>query len=262
MEIVIISIVSLFVAGLTFFSGFGLGTLLMPAFALFFPVEIAVAATAIVHLANNIYKGILMGKHANLKVVLLFTIPAAFAAIIGAYLLGYFSHLQPISSYLLFNKIFAITPSNLAIGILMILFALVELIPFLKRINFSNKMIPIGGLLSGFFGGISGHQGALRTAFLVHAGLEKKSFIGTMVLSAIVIDIVRLTVYGLTFLKFNSEMFQTNGLNILLIAGTLAAFIGSSVGKYLLEKVTLDMIHTIVGIMLMLLGIAISLGLI
>lgn len=262
MEIVIISIVSLFVAGLTFFSGFGLGTLLMPAFALFFPVEIAVAATAIVHLANNIYKGILMGKHANLKVVLLFTIPAAFTAIIGAYLLGYFSHLEPISSYSLFNKIFIITPSNLAIGILMIIFALVELIPFLKKINFSNKMIPIGGLLSGFFGGISGHQGALRTAFLVHAGLEKKAFIGTMVLSAIVIDIVRLTVYGLTFLKFNSEMFQTSGLNILLIAGTFAAFIGTSVGKYLLEKVTLDTIHIIVGIMLMLLGIAISIGLI
>ena len=123
-------------------------------------------------------------------------------------------------------------------------------------------MIPIGGLLSGFFGGVSGHQGALRTAFLVHAGLEKKSFIGTMVLSAIVIDIVRLSVYGFTFLKFDSAMFQTSGLKSLLIAGTVAAFIGSSVGKYLLEKVTFDTIHVIVGIMLMLLGIAISAGII
>lgn len=262
MDIIIISIVALFVAGLTFFSGFGLGTLLMPAFALFFPVEIAVAATAIVHLANNLYKGMLMGKHADIKVVLLFTIPAALTAMVGALLLGYFSNLQEITSYQLFNKLFIITPANLAIGILMIIFALVELVPFLKKINFSNKMIPIGGLLSGFFGGISGHQGALRTAFLVHAGLEKKSFIGTMVLSAIVIDIVRLSVYGLTFLKFNTEMFQTGGLKTLLIAGTIAAFIGSSVGKYLLEKVTFETIHIIVGIMLMLLGIAISLGII
>ena len=123
-------------------------------------------------------------------------------------------------------------------------------------------MIPIGGLLSGFFGGISGHQGALRTAFLVHAGLEKKSFIGTMVLSAIVIDIVRLSVYGLTFLKFDTEMFQTGSLKILLIAGTISAFLGTSAGKYLLEKVTFDTIHIIVGIMLLLLGIAISLGII
>lgn len=262
MDILIISIVALLVAGLTFFSGFGLGTLLMPAFALFFPIEIAVAATAIVHLTNNIYKGILMGKHADLKVVLLFTLPAAFSAMLGAFLLSYFSNLEAITEYSLIGKTFTITPTNLAIGFLMILFAFVELIPFLKRINFSNKMIPVGGLLSGFFGGVSGHQGALRTAFLTHAGLEKKSFIGTMVLSAIVIDIVRLSVYGLTFLKFNSEMFQTEGLKTLLIAGTIAAFIGSSVGKYLLEKVTFDAIHTTVGIMLMLLGIAISFGLI
>ena len=38
---------SLIVAGLTLFSGFGLGTLLMPAFAIFFPVEVAIAATAL-----------------------------------------------------------------------------------------------------------------------------------------------------------------------------------------------------------------------
>ncbi|MCB9257864.1 MAG: TSUP family transporter [Ignavibacteriales bacterium] len=262
MEIVIISLVSLFVAGLTFFSGFGLGTLLMPAFALFFPVEIAVAATAIVHLANNIYKGFLMGKYANLKVVMSFTLPAALTAIIGAYLLGYFSELESIAQFELWGNLFEISPVKLAIGILMIIFALVELIPFLKKINFSNKMIPIGGLLSGFFGGISGHQGALRTAFLVHAGLEKKSFIGTMVLSAIVIDVVRLTVYGLTFLKFNSQMFQTDGLSTLLIAGIISAFVGSSIGKYLLEKVTFNTIHIIVGIMLMLLGFSIALGLI
>lgn len=262
MDIFIISIVALFVAGLTFFSGFGLGTLLMPAFALFFPIEIAIAATAIVHLANNIYKGFLMGKYANLKVVLSFTIPAAFTAMLGAYLLSYFRDLSSILEYTLFDKTFSITPINLTIGFLMILFALVELIPFLKKFNFSNKMIPVGGLLSGFFGGISGHQGALRTAFLIHAGLDKKSFIGTMVISAIVIDVVRLSVYGLTFLNFNSEMFQHGNLKTLLIAGTLSAFVGSSIGKYLLEKVTFEAIHMVVGIMLMFLGIAIALGVI
>lgn len=262
MDIIIISLVALFIAGLTFFSGFGLGTLLMPAFALFFPLEIAIAATAIVHLANNIYKGFLMGKFADINVVLTFTIPAAFSAMIGAYLLSYFSDLPIILEYNLLNSKFEISTVNLFIGLIMILFALVELIPILKKFNFSKKMIPLGGVLSGFFGGISGHQGALRTAFLVHAGLEKKSFIGTMVLSAIVIDVVRLTVYGLTFLKFDSSMFQNDGLKSLLITGIISAFIGSSIGKYLLEKVTFDTIHIIVGVMLMLLGFAISIGII
>jgi hypothetical protein len=35
-------------SGLTLFSGFGLGTVLMPAFAVFFPVPTAIAATAVV----------------------------------------------------------------------------------------------------------------------------------------------------------------------------------------------------------------------
>ncbi len=262
MDIIVISAVSLFVAGLTFFSGFGLGTLLMPAFALFFPIEIAIAATAIVHLANNLYKGYLMGKYANLKIVLLFTLPAIVAAAFGAYLLNYFRDLPELFSYYLSEKLFSITPINLTIGILMIFFALFELIPFLKKINLKQKFIPLGGLLSGFFGGISGHQGALRTVFLIRAGLEKKAFIGTMVVSAILIDITRIIVYGLTFLKFDADMLKHENLSNLLIAGIISAFIGSTIGKYLLEKVTFNTIHIFVGIMLMFLGVAIATGII
>ena len=45
--------VALLASGLTFFSGFGLGTLLLPAFALFVPVDRAIAVTAIVHFLNG-----------------------------------------------------------------------------------------------------------------------------------------------------------------------------------------------------------------
>jgi uncharacterized membrane protein YfcA len=48
-------------SGLTFFSGFGLGTLLLPAFALFFPIEQAVALTAVVHFLNGLFKLGLVG---------------------------------------------------------------------------------------------------------------------------------------------------------------------------------------------------------
>lgn len=67
MVYLIICAVALVVSALTLFSGFGLGTLLMPAFAIFFPIEIAIATTAIVHLANNIFKLVLVGKMADLK---------------------------------------------------------------------------------------------------------------------------------------------------------------------------------------------------
>jgi putative Ca2+/H+ antiporter (TMEM165/GDT1 family) len=57
-------------------------------------------------------------------------------------------------------------------------------------------------------------------------------------------------------------MFQVGGLKTLLFAGTISAFVGTSIGKYLLEKVTFDTIHIVVGIMLMLLGVSIAVGLI
>jgi len=54
-----VCISSFIVACLTFFSGFGLGTLLLPLLSLFFPVPVAVASTAVVHLLNNVSKSVL-----------------------------------------------------------------------------------------------------------------------------------------------------------------------------------------------------------
>jgi uncharacterized membrane protein YfcA len=41
-DYLVVCFVALLVSALTLFSGFGLGTVLMPAFALFFPVPVAV----------------------------------------------------------------------------------------------------------------------------------------------------------------------------------------------------------------------------
>lgn len=54
MDVLVIAVSALVASGLTLFSGFGLGTILTPVFALFFPVATAVAMTAVVHLANNL----------------------------------------------------------------------------------------------------------------------------------------------------------------------------------------------------------------
>ena len=70
MSFLLVAVASLLVAALTLFSGFGLGSLLMPVFALFFPVEVAVGATAVVHFANNLFKLALVGRWADAKVVL------------------------------------------------------------------------------------------------------------------------------------------------------------------------------------------------
>ena len=262
MSYLIICTVALVVSGLTLFSGFGLGTLLMPAFTLFFPVEIAIAATAVVHLANNIFKIVLIGKKADMGIVLKFALPAAFTAMLGALLLNYIASVQSIVQFTLAGWAVNLTPVKLVIAVLIMIFALFELIPGLGKFSFEPKFIPLGGMASGFFGGLSGHQGALRTAFLLRAKLPKEVFIGTMVVSAVIVDISRLAVYGATFFSRDFEILKSQGGLQLVLAGCLAAFLGAFIGSRLLKKITMQTIQTIVGIMLFMLAIAIGVGLI
>jgi uncharacterized membrane protein YfcA len=69
MELIVICLVAFITAILTFFSGFGLGTILMPVFAIFFPIEIAIAITGVVHFSNNLFKISLVGKKADKEVL-------------------------------------------------------------------------------------------------------------------------------------------------------------------------------------------------
>ncbi len=260
MDYIIICLASFFVSILTLFSGFGLGTVLMPVFALFFPLPIAIAATAVVHLANNLFKVALVGKLANWNVVIRFGVPAIVASAIGAYLLGLVSNLPPIASYSIHNHPFPITYLGVAIGLIIIASSLFELIPQLSHLSFSSKWIPLGGILSGFFGGLSGNQGIFRSAFLIKAGLKKEEFIGTSVIVSTFVDIVRLLVYGwIAFFEKYTYALSTEMQGI-LIAASLTAFLGSYVGSQMIHQVTFRTIQLIVGLMLLILGTAIALG--
>ncbi len=249
MEYAIIAITVLFGAGLTFFSGFGLGTLMLPVFSLFFPLPIAVGATAIVHLSNNIFKFGLVYRHIHFPTLLRFGIHALIFAALGGYLLEWMENVAPIYSYNWNNKAFNVTVLKLVIGSLMIFFAWFDLDPRFKNLQVEQKYIPFGGVLSGFFGGVSGHQGAFRSAFLTKAGLTKEEFIGTSNAIALVIDLARISVY-LKTLDFTS-LSNEKGL---LIVGILFAFIGTYFGKKLIHKTTLKGIQKIVGVMLIVLG--------
>ena len=71
------------ISGLTLFSGFGLGTLLLPVFAFFFPLEVALAATAVIHMANNLFKVGLLSRQGDWEVVRRFGLPAAMGFALG-----------------------------------------------------------------------------------------------------------------------------------------------------------------------------------
>ena len=255
MEILLICLAAFFASLLTFFSGFGLGTILMPVFALFFPLDMAIALTGVVHLLNNLFKIYLVGKKASWRVVVQFGAPAIVSALIGAWILMSFSETTVWHTYSLGAIEFMITPLKVMISILMFVFAFLELFPFFKKLEFDENKLFFGGVISGFFGGLSGHQGALRSAFLIKCGLSKESFIATGVIISSLIDISRVSVY---FTKFSSIGLVEN-LNLLL-GPVLAAFAGALIGKKTLKKITTTFVQITVAVMIMLMAIAIGLG--
>lgn len=255
MELFIICLSAFITAILTFFSGFGLGTILAPVFAIFFPIDIAIALTGVVHFSNNLFKIALVGKHTNKGVIIRFGIPAIIASFIGAWLLLKITILPTLLQYELWGKIFEITPVKIIIALLLIIFSILEISPSFQKIQFNKDKLVLGGILSGFFGGLTGIQGAIRSAFLIKSGLSKEAYIATGVVIACLVDFTRLSVYASRFTSSNLHENLT-----LLISATLAAIAGAYLGKKLLKKVTLRSIQLLVGVMLILVSVALGLG--
>lgn len=268
MDYALVCTVSLLVAALTLYSGFGLGTLLMPAFAVFFPPEVAIAATAVVHLLNNIFKVALVGRSASWPVTVRFGAPAIVAAFAGAALLAALAGLPAIATYRAGPVTASVSAVKIVLGVLLACFALLELSPRFRSTSVPAGWLPLGGALSGFFGGLTGMQGALRAAFLARANLDTRQFIGTTAVVSTAVDLSRLAMYaiGLGALTPHRESpwraireHETLGL---VVAASAAAFLGTLLGARLVKKVTIASIQRLVAGMLVVMSFLLIAGLI
>jgi uncharacterized membrane protein YfcA len=166
MEIVIICLAAFFTAVLTFFSDFGLGTILAPVFAIFFPIDIAIALTGVVHFSNNLFKMALDGKNTDKAVLIRFGVPAILASFIGAWLLLKITVLPTLFHYELFGKDFEVTPVKLIISILLIVFSLLEISPSFQKVQFGKNKLVLGGVFKWIFWWVIWHS---RSNSAVHS---------------------------------------------------------------------------------------------
>jgi hypothetical protein len=114
MEYAIIAFAAFFISFITFYSGFGLGTVLMPVIAIFFPLPIAIGLTAIVHLLHNGLKTAFLFKSIDWKVALQFGSAAVIAAIPGSWMLKKISLLAPLKSYTWFSlRLWSVTEQSI-----------------------------------------------------------------------------------------------------------------------------------------------------
>lgn len=249
METALLILIPFLASLLTFFSGFGLGTLLTPVFLYFFPVELAVGMTASVHLFNNVFKLALLRKSIHRATFLSFAVWALPGAVLGAWLLGRLS-LAPLLN---FHAQWQVAPLSFIIGWVMVVFTLLEFWPVWNRIQWSGKSFYVGGFLSGFFGGLSGHQGALRSLFLKKLPLSPSAFVATGTAVAVLVDLSRMPVY-LWEGQWSAWPMKTIAMAV------LSAMAGALLGKQLLKKITWKHLHWTVGAFLLLTGIGLISG--
>ncbi len=258
--LILIFFITLLGSALTFFSGFGLGTILLPVFLVIFPLEIAIPATAFVHFSNSVVKFVVVYKNIHFPILLKFGIPAVIAAFIGSELLFYFSAFKNLYTYSFFGeKEITVSGVNFIVGLLIIGFTLLEANKKFKNLAFSSKHLILGGFLSGFFGGISGHQGALRSLFLKKTNLSKEQLVATSNSISLGIDILRIIVY-INLFSF-LEIFSSS-TKWYIIAGILGAIIGVNIGNQLLKKITIGILQKIISICLVFFGLLMILGIV
>ena len=114
--------------------------------------------------------------------------------------------------------------------------------------------------MSGFFGGLSGNQGALRSAFLIKLGLSKEAYVGTGAVCTVVVDLVRIVVYGFA-LPAALESARSRQSGMLVLVAAVSAFLGAYFGKRLLKKVTLRYVEWTVAAMMVCIGTGLVSGL-
>jgi len=83
------------------------------------------------------------------------------------------------------------------------------------------------GMIGGFFGGLSGHQSAFRSMFLLKAGLNKEEFVATGIMVAVMVDTSRMLIYGWKMTV------QSHSIEWALV---VAAFISAFIGAYFVTK--------------------------
>lgn len=225
---------------ITLFTGFGVGTIMMPVMALFFDVKVAIFLTAIVHFFNNMSRLALYRSEINWEIIKRFGV----VSIIGAFI-GSFAQIYLDSSWL-----------KVGLGAFLISYSLLTLIPNNIKITLCANLDFIGGFLSGLIGGLIGNQGAIRSLYLLNYGLDKKALIVSSALIAVIIDSTRIPVYAYSNYQYVLENI------VLLTAVVVSAIVGTFLGSRILPQVSYELFKKIILVGVLILGILMLLGIV
>ena len=215
-------------------SGFGIGSLLTPVLLLTFDPHEAVALVAVPHAVASSIRLARLRADIDWTTFRQFGLASAFGGLLGALLQARLGG----------------TLLTAVLGVLLITAGAGELI----RRQLPLPQTPIwrlaGGAVSGFFGGLVGNQGGLRTAALLGFQLTPRQLVATSTASAVIVDLSRLPIY----VAISGETLAANP--VLLFGTSLGVIIGTFIGVPVLGRIPESGYRRIIGGLLVVLGIS------
>ena len=201
-------------AALTVPAGFGLATMLTPVVLVWLPPHEAIAVVAIIHGAHNAWKLKLLQSSVDYDAVRRYGWALVVGAIIGALLHSYIPS----------------DPLLLVVGLALVVLPILSVTERWTDFRLPESEDRVGGFGSGFFGGLTGHQGALRAMFLQKRLPSKVSYAATASILALAVDLTRIPIY----LVFEGRAILDE--YVIVIALVLSAIAGVNLGKVWLTK--------------------------
>jgi uncharacterized membrane protein YfcA len=192
--------------------GFGIGSLMTPLLAVEFGTSTAVALVTVPHAVATAVRCWRLRAHVDRVVLLRFGLLSAAGALAGALI---YTRLGP----------GALTR---VLGGLLVFTAIAQLTGWTTRWRPHGPVVAVLGLLSGFFGGIAGNQGGLRSAALTAFGLSQLGFVATATATGLLVDAARTPVY-----VWNSWRVLL-ALEAPIVVATVGVLIGTIVGERML----------------------------
>ncbi len=165
--------------GIAAISGFGIGSLLTPLLAVQYGTKLAVAMVSIPHLVGTTARFIGLRRQIDRRVFLNFGILSAAGGLLGALLNAH-----------------ANSPAlAIVFGCLLVFAGVSGLTGLVDRMHFGRRTAWVAGALSGFFGGLVGNQGGIRSAALLGFDIRKEALVATATAIALIVDAARMPVY-------------------------------------------------------------------
>ena len=195
--------------------GFGIGSLMTPLLATRFGTATAVALVMLPHAVATAVRCWRLRAHVDRHVLVRFGLLSAAGALAGA---------------LLYTRLGPGALTRL-LGALLLLTAVAQLTGWASRWQPQGGLVTLFGLLSGFFGGIAGNQGGLRSAALTAFALPPLGLVATATATGLLVDAARAPVY----------LWHSGPVLLMLWAPIAVATAGVLIGTVLGERLLLGL---------------------